>query len=205
MKTLMNPLFLLILLPSHAAAQGSQSGFIDCSGRKDRHFALAFEEFCEGRDSTKLSCGEKVQVLKRVRPWLNILTKDGVGHYVRIESVSSDPRRLVTFDLPSQPIPDCSRAWAGLQGKHNPSVLFAPDPEYTVEARRTGLQGIVVLSSNIGADGIVRDIKVRRPLGMGLDQKAVEIVQEWLFRPALENGKPIPTKLDVEVLFRLGN
>jgi len=82
--------------------------------------------------------------------------------------------------------------------------LFAPDPEYTVEARRTGLQGTVVLSLNIGADGIARDIKVKRALGMGLDQKAVEIVQEWLFRPALENGKPIPTKLDVEVVFRLG-
>jgi len=195
---------MLILLRTSASAQSGQDGFIDCSGRKDRHFALAFEEFCGSHASTKLICGEKVQVLKRAGPWLNILTKDNVQHYVRIENVSSGPRNLAPFNLPSQPIPDCSSTWSGLQGTHNPSVLFAPDPEYTVEARRTGLQGTVVLSLNIGADGIARDIKVKRALGMGLDQKAVEIVREWLFRPALENGKTITTKLDVEVVFRLG-
>jgi protein TonB len=54
-------------------------------------------------------------------------------------------------------------------------------------------------------DGIARNIKVERGLGMGLDQKAVEIVQEWLFRPPLENGKPISKKLSVEVVFRVGN
>lgn len=203
MKQLMSPPLFLMLLSAACAAQVSKAGFIDCSSRKDRHFALAFEEFCGGHASTKLSCGGKVQVLKRVGPWLNILTTDALGHYVRIENVSSDPGRLVTVDLPSQPIPDCSSAWSGLQGKHNPSVLFAPDPEYTVEARRTGLQGIVVLSLRIDVDGTAHDIKVSRSLGMGLDQKAVDIVQEWLFRPALENGKPIPTKLEVEVLFRL--
>jgi len=203
MKGLINLLLLLALLPT--PAQGSQAGFIDCSDRKDRRFALAFEDFCQGHAATKLSCGEKVQVLKRTGPWLNILTTDDAGHYARIENVSSDPQKLAPFDLPSQPIPDCGPVWSGLQGKHNASVLFAPDPEYTGEARKARLQGTVALSLIIGSDGIARDIKVRRSLGMGLDQKAVEIVQEWLFRPVLENGRAIPTKLDVEVLFRLGN
>jgi TonB family protein len=203
MKGLTNLLLLLVLLPT--AAQGSELGFIDCSDRKDRRFALAFEDFCQSHAATKLSCGQKVQVLKRTGPWLSILTTDDEGHYVRIENVSSDPQKLAHFDLPSQPIPDCGPVWSGFQGRHNASVLFAPDPEYTVEARKARLQGTVVLSLNIGSDGIARDIKIKRPLGMGLDQKAAEIVQEWLFRPALENGKPIPTKLDVEVLFRLPN
>ena len=82
--------------------------------------------------------------------------------------------------------------------------MFAPDPEYTIEARKANVQGTVVVSVNVGIDGITRNINVERRLGMGLDQKAVEIVQEWLFRPPLENGKPISKKLSVEVVFRVG-
>jgi TonB family protein len=200
---LITPLLFLALLP--AAAQSSETGYIDCSGRKDRPFALAFEDFCEVHAATKLRCGAKVRVSKRIGPWLNVLTADDIGHYVRIENVSSDPSKLVTFGLPSQPIPDCSSTWSGIEGRSNPIVLFAPDPEYTIEARRANVQGIVVVSVNVGLDGIARNMKVERGLGMGLDQKAVDIVQEWLFRPPLENGKPISKKLNVEVVFRLGN
>lgn len=203
LKGLIIPLLFLALLP--AAAQSSEAGFIDCSGRRDRPFALAFEDFCEVHAATKLSCGAKVRVLNRTGPWLNVSTADDVGHYVRIENVSSDPSQLVTFDLPSQPIPDCSSSWSGIQGRSNPIVLFAPDPENTVEARKANVQGTVVVSVNVGIDGIARNIKVERGLGMGLDQKAVEIVQEWLFRPPPENGKPISKKLGVEVVFRVGN
>jgi len=200
---LITPLLCLALLP--AAAQSSETGYIDCSGRKDRPFALAFEDFCEVHAATRLKCGAKVRVSKRTGPWLNVLTADDVGHYVRIENVSSDPSKLVTFELPSQPIPDCSSSWSGIQGRSNPIVLFAPDPEYTNEARKANVQGIVVVSVNVGIDGIARNIKVERGLGMGLDQKAVDIVHEWLFRPPLENGEPISKKLDVEVVFRFGN
>jgi TonB family protein len=203
LKGLIIPLLFLALLP--AAAQSSEAGFIDCSRRRDRPFALAFEDFCEVHAVTKLRCGAKVRVLNRTGLWLNVLTADDVGHYVRIENVSSDPSKLVTFDLPSHQIPDCGPTWSGIQGKHNASVLFPPDPEYTVEARKAAVQGTVVLPVNVGTDGIGRNIKVERGLGMGLDQKAVEIVQEWLFRPPLENGKPISEMLNVEVLFRLGN
>jgi TonB family protein len=147
----------------------------------------------------------KVRVSKRIGPWLNVLTADDVGHYMRIDNVSSDPGKLVTFDLPSEPIPDCSSTWSRIQGRSNPIVLFAPDPEYTIEARKANVQGIVVVSVNVGIDGIARNVKVERRLGMGLDQKAVDIVYEWLFRPPLENGKPISKKLNVEVVFRLGD
>ena len=89
--------------------------------------------------------------------------------------------------------------------QEQPHRFVRPDPEYTIEARKANVQGTVVVSVNVGIDGITRNIKVERGLGMGLDQKAVEIVQEWLFRPPLENGKPISKKLSVEVVFRVGN
>jgi hypothetical protein len=127
LKGLIIPLLFLALLP--AAAQSSEAGFIDGSSRRDRPFALAFEDFCEVHAATKLSCGAKLRVLNRTGPWLNVSTADDVGHYVRIENVSSDPSKLVTFDLPSQPIPDCSSSWSGIQARSNPTVLFAPDPE----------------------------------------------------------------------------
>ena len=74
-----------------------------------------------------------------------------------------------------------------IQGSSNPIVLFAPDPEYTIEVRKANVQGTVVVSVNVGIDGITRNIQGRtRARGMGLDQEAVEIVQEWLFPSATE-------------------
>jgi outer membrane biosynthesis protein TonB len=38
---------------------------------------------------------------------------------------------------------------------------------------------------------------------MGLDERAVEAVQRWLFRPAYRDGRPTAAVAIVEVNFRL--
>ena len=84
-----------------------------------------------------------------------------------------------------------------------PAVLiFKKEPEYTAEARAAKYQGTVVLSVTIGADGIVSAAKVLRSLGMGLDEKAIEAVRQWRFRPATQDGNPIEMVATVEVNFR---
>ncbi len=88
-------------------------------------------------------------------------------------------------------------------GVSAPRALDTPDPEYSEEARKAKYQGVVVLWLIVGPDGKPRDIRVSRPLGMGLDQKAVEAVQHWRFEPAMKDGRPVAVQINVEVNFRL--
>ena len=88
-------------------------------------------------------------------------------------------------------------------GVSAPRALETPDPEYSEEARKAKYQGVVVLWLIVGPDGKPRDIRVSRPLGMGLDQKAIEAVQRWRFEPAMKDGRPVAVQINVEVNFRL--
>ena len=88
-------------------------------------------------------------------------------------------------------------------GVSAPVALFKPDPEYSEEARKAKFQGSVLLRIVVDENGNPRDIKVIRPLGLGLDEKAIEAVQRWRFRAGLKDGKPVPVQANVEVNFRL--
>jgi periplasmic protein TonB len=92
---------------------------------------------------------------------------------------------------------------AGMRGVTVPKVIFSPEPNFSDEARKSKAQGIVVLMLVVGKDGQPYDIRVGQSLGMGLDEKAVEAVSRWRFRPATLNGQPVATKIAVEVDFRL--
>jgi TonB family protein len=88
-------------------------------------------------------------------------------------------------------------------GVSAPRALYAPDPEYSEEARKAKYQGTVVLWVVVGPDGRPHDIRVQRTLGMGLDEKAIEAVRLWKFEPARKDGKPVAVQINVEVNFRL--
>jgi len=98
---------------------------------------------------------------------------------------------------------------ASLGSNRPPDLVSAPpvliskvEPQYTEEARRAKLQGTVVLYVEVGPDGVAHNIKVQRPLGMGLDEKAIEAVQQWRFRPGMKDGKPVTVAATLEVNFR---
>jgi TonB family protein len=84
-----------------------------------------------------------------------------------------------------------------------PHAVYAPDPEYSKEAKDAHFEGTCVLWVVVGADGDVHNLKVVRGLGHGLDKKAVETVKGWRFEPAQENGQPVAVQVNVEVSFRL--
>ena len=88
-------------------------------------------------------------------------------------------------------------------GVSAPVVILKPNPEYTDEARKAKWQGAVLLSVVIDEDGVPQEIKVVRSLGLGLDEKATEAVQQWRFKPGLKDGKPVPVSAVIEVPFRL--
>src|SRR5580698_4571450 len=88
-------------------------------------------------------------------------------------------------------------------GVSAPQVIFAPDPEFSDEARRAKYQGICVVSVIVDAQGNPQHVHVIRPLGMGLDEKAVEAVRQYKFRPAMFQGHPVPVEVNIEVNFRI--
>lgn len=92
---------------------------------------------------------------------------------------------------------------AGIGGVSLPEVIYNPEPVFSEEARKTKAQGIVVLLVVVDTDGRTRDIRVQTSLGMGLDEKAMEAVSTWRFRPAMLNKRPVPAQIAVEVNFRL--
>ncbi len=53
----------------------------------------------------------------------------------------------------------------------------------------------------VGKDGHTYNIRVGQSLGMGLDEKAIEAVSRWRFKPATLNGQPVATQIAVEVDF----
>ncbi len=84
-----------------------------------------------------------------------------------------------------------------------PRVIFAPDPEFSEEARKAKFQGTVVLFVVVGTDGRAHDVRVIRSLGMGLDEKALEVIGQWRFEPGRKDGNPVAVQVNVEVSFRL--
>jgi len=88
-------------------------------------------------------------------------------------------------------------------GVKAPKTLSNPEPEYSEAARKVGYQGTVVLWLIVQTDGQPDNIRVVKPLGLGLDDNAVESVRQWRFDPATRDGEPVAVQINVEITFRL--
>ncbi len=82
-------------------------------------------------------------------------------------------------------------------------VLLKVEPDYSDDARKAQLQGTVVVQLEVDERGMPRNLRVVRPLGLGLDERAIEAVSKWRFRPAYRDGRPSASTALVEVNFRL--
>jgi len=99
------------------------------------------------------------------------------------------------------PLPDGVFSIGG--GVTAPVVTHKTDPEYAEEARIARLSGNILLSAVVGVDGKARGVHAARPLGLGLDEKAIEAFIAWQFNPGLKDGMPVPVLINVEINFRL--
>jgi TonB family protein len=90
-------------------------------------------------------------------------------------------------------------------GVSPPKPIFEPEAEFSDEARRAKYEGTVVVELIVDANGNPQNVHTVRTLGMGLDEKAIEAVQKYKFKPAVDQktGKPVPVLVSVEVRFRL--
>jgi len=84
-----------------------------------------------------------------------------------------------------------------------PVALNNVEAEFSDEARRAKYQGVCIISLIVDAQGNPQNPRVVRALGMGLDEKALEAVRKYKFRPAMKGDTPVPVMISVEVNFRL--
>jgi protein TonB len=88
-------------------------------------------------------------------------------------------------------------------GVSSPEVIFKVEPEFSEEARKAKFMGVVTVNLIVDTKGLPQNVHVVRGVGMGLDQKALEAVRQYRFKPAMENGKPVPVQVNVEVNFQI--
>jgi TonB family protein len=101
---------------------------------------------------------------------------------------------------PPEPAPGTVRIGGNVSA---PRVLSAPEPEFSEEARRSRISGNVLVYLVIDESGLPQDVKVIRGLGHGLDEKAVEAVSKYRFKPAMRDGVPVKVEMHVEVNFQI--
>lgn len=136
--------------------------------------------------------------------------------YDRVEYNPPQPAETFQFQPPSGsspggvPLPltgeggaDSYAGPAPGPGSSSPMAISTRQQEYTPEARQARLQGAVLIRLTVDEHGVPRSLKVVRGLGMGLDEKAIEAVSAWRFRPGTRAGEPAPAIAQVEVHFRL--
>jgi protein TonB len=88
-------------------------------------------------------------------------------------------------------------------GVSAPILIFSVEPEFSEEARKAKVAGNVLVNLWVDTAGNPSHVHVIRGVGMGLDEKAVEAVRQYKFKPAMENGKPVLVELNVEVNFQI--
>jgi TonB family protein len=87
-------------------------------------------------------------------------------------------------------------------GVSAPSIIFKFDPDYTEAARKAKLNGTVILSLIVDAEGRPQNVRIVKSLGMGLDEEAVVAVTQWRFKPSMKAGQPVSVRATIEVNFR---
>jgi TonB family protein len=84
-------------------------------------------------------------------------------------------------------------------------VTAKPNPKYAREARRVGVEGVVVLKALVLGNGNLDRIRVVRRLPYGLTENAIRAACEVKFKPAMKSGKAVSQWVTLEYVFRLVN
>jgi TonB family protein len=105
------------------------------------------------------------------------------------------------------PMPKALNASGGVYrvggGVTAPMLASKVEPSYSDEARAAKYQGTVLVYVEIGPDGLAHNASVMQGLGLGLDEKAIEAINQWQFKPGTKDGVPVTVAATIEVNFRL--
>jgi TonB family protein len=141
-------------------------------------------------------------------PRTTLIAQDGVMPTVKPATPRSATTPSSAPAIPMRPVlpvvlPRHEPVSASAPGVTTPRPIYRAEPRYTDDARASKLEGSVLLSIVINEKGRPEEIKVTRSLEPGLDEQAIEAVQQWQFTPGMKDGSPIAVTAVIEVNFRL--
>ncbi|MDQ6677443.1 MAG: M56 family metallopeptidase, partial [Acidobacteriota bacterium] len=172
------------------------------------HALLEAADFSGGSLLPAPSFARKHQLIQRIES----LTKENrmskprtVVSLLFMSAVLFAAGRAALLALPAQSgaAKDSGKVYAMADGITPPRVAYKRDPDYTEQAKAAGIQGTVLLSIEISPKGIPQNLSVTRSLDPGLDQNALDAVQDWRFEPGLKDGEPVTVKATIEMNFKL--
>ena len=93
-------------------------------------------------------------------------------------------------------------------------MIFSAEPEFSEKARKAKLRGDCALSLTVDVDGFPKNVTVVRSIAEGqpekrrlaaisLDEKAIEAVKQYRFKPAMLDGRPVPVEVQINVNFQI--
>jgi TonB family protein len=206
-------LFLLAATLPTAEVSGQWTGFMRPSSGPAVPLTLTLHE--QGQQlsgAIAFDTGERQMPIDKAElrgDRLTFQAPDRVNHMVAFQ-LTATPRSLIgeatsegqTLQVSLYPATRSSPYRVG-GGVSAPMLIYKVEPEYTEEARAAKLQGTVLLYTEINPEGWATNMKVLRALGMGLDEKALESVAKWRFKPGMKDGQPVTVQAQIEVNFRL--
>lgn len=108
------------------------------------------------------------------------------------------------FEIPAAPAPSAPPGTMWIEGDVvAPTKTYSPRPNYTEEARRARVQGVVILQAVVDTLGHVGYVKVLKGLPEGLTESAVQTVEQWRYEPATLNGELVPVRMNITINFSL--
>lgn len=84
-----------------------------------------------------------------------------------------------------------------------PVLIYSVAPEFAEEAKRAKIAGNVLVNLVVDQNGIPTNVRIVRGIGYGLDEKAVEAVRRYRFKPSMEHGQPVPVEINIQVNFKI--
>ena len=119
------------------------------------------------------------------------------------EDWNSRAESLLAFGGTTRADPDVQPVYSTRQVDVKAIILSKPDPQYTEEARRNRVTGTVVVRAVLAANGKVVAIFPTRRLPDGLTAQAIRAARRIKFVPAVKDGKPVSTAVQVEYNFNI--
>lgn len=136
---------------------------------------------------------------------VTIATRQELATIVNPSAVSSSGSEgaALVIDIPDEDFLPSSTEFIAVEKE--PVRIKSVTPEYPELARKAGLTGTVILRILVYKDGTVKDVIVARPSGsdVGFEESAVAAAKQWVFKPAIQNQKPISVWINYPVKFTL--
>jgi TonB family protein len=191
-----------IAVSDSAATTGRAYMWIAMAEQADNdHAAEAEADFRKSIGSLNASSSEMATSLDLFAWFLTKHDRDGEAEPLR-KQATAIVQKLETTDRESSEVASKFAVRAG-GDVSRPELIKKVEPQYTEEARAAKYQGVVALYVVIEPDGTPDNFQILKSLGLGLDEKAIEAVQQWHFKPGVKSGVAVPVKAVIEVNFRL--